>query len=568
MVSVTAPARPLTNADIARRLVEVAQMLQAKGENPYKVRAYRRAAETIAGLGDSVDAMIRAGDDVTVFPGIGKGIAAALREIVLSGKLGQLELLLASVPPEVAALNEHPRLDPQRVARVYKKLGISTLAELNEKFEAGTIGVVFGQRMEEHFRQALRETHHILLFDADELAGQVQRYLVQKCGARRAEIVGEVRRRVEIVGELAFLVESDDFAGTSERLRKFGGGIPLVEQTKADATFQLSNHILLTIHRGTPAQWGLALIAATGSPAHLEALEKTKGPLERWKRSKANLRDEAAAYQAMRLAFIPPELREGGNEIKLAARDALPDLVTTSDIRGELHAHTTTSDGAHTIEQMADAARAKGYDYLGITDHSQSLKIARGVSTDDLWTQIRRIDKINSKLSGFHILKSAEVDILVDGSLDYPDDLLAELDYTICSIHSRFRLGKAEQTERILRAMDHPAFSILGHATGRLLLKRTGYDIDLARVIAHAKSAGCFFEINASPDRLDLSAENVRTVVEAGIKIAICTDAHHIRELDYLRCGIDVARRGGVAKKSVLNTLSWPQLRRALIRRR
>ena len=185
----------------------------------------------------------------------------------------------------------------------------------------------------------------------------------------------------------------------------------------------------------------------------------------------------------------------------------------------------------------------------------------------DLWLQIRRIDKINAKLSGIRILKSAEVDILADGSLDYPDDLLAELDYTICSIHSRFRLGRKEQTDRMLRAMDHPAFSILGHATGRLLLKRSGYELDLERVIAHAKATRCYFEVNASPDRLDLSAENVRLVTSAGIKIAVCTDAHHTRELDYLRCGIDVARRGGVERKMVLNALPWTSLQRAFAKK-
>jgi DNA polymerase (family 10) len=217
---------------------------------------------------------------------------------------------------------------------------------------------------------------------------------------------------------------------------------------------------------------------------------------------------------------------------------------------------------------MAAAAKAKGYEYLGITDHSQSLKIARGVAIAELWTQIRLIDKLNAKGLGIRILKSAEVDILADGSLDYPDDLLSELDYTICSIHSRFRLGRHEQTERVLRAMDHPAFTIFGHATGRLLLKRTGYDLDFERIIEHAKVAGCFFEVNASPDRLDLSAENVRSVSSAGIKIAICTDAHHVRELEYLGCGVDVARRGGVEKAMVLNVAPWSQLQGWLARRR
>jgi DNA polymerase (family 10) len=215
---------------------------------------------------------------------------------------------------------------------------------------------------------------------------------------------------------------------------------------------------------------------------------------------------------------------------------------------------------------MAAAARDRGYEYIGITDHSQSLKIARGVSAEDLWKQIRFIDKLNERMKELEILKSAEVDILADGSLDYPDDLLKELDYTVCSIHSRFGFGKAEQTERILRAMDNRHFTILGHATGRLLLKRPGYEIDIERVIAHAKANGCFFEINSSPDRLDLSADNARLAAMAGVKIAVSTDAHSMRELGLIRCGIDQARRAGLEKTSVLNCRTLKQLRRLFTR--
>ena len=227
------------------------------------------------------------------------------------------------------------------------------------------------------------------------------------------------------------------------------------------------------------------------------------------------------------------------------------------DIRGELHAHSNSSDGSHTIEQMAAAAREKGYEYIGITDHSQSLKIARGVSVQDLWKQVNFIDSLNERLEGIRVLKSAEVDILADGSLDYPANLLRELDYTVCSIHSRFGLGEAEQTERIMRAMDNRYFNILGHATGRLLLKRPGYEIDLERIIRHARKNGCFFEINSSPDRLDLSAEHARRAALAGVKIAVSTDAHSTREFGLVRYGIDQARRAGLEKGSVLNCLRW-----------
>jgi DNA polymerase (family 10) len=253
------------------------------------------------------------------------------------------------------------------------------------------------------------------------------------------------------------------------------------------------------------------------------------------------------------MAFIDPELREGLDEVRKARRGTLPILVTQQDIQGDLHMHTDASDGSNSIEQMAAAAQSVGYAYIGISDHSQSLKIAGGVSEEKLWTQIQKIDQLNERLDGIRILKSAEVDILADGTLDYSDELLGELDYTVCSIHSRFAFGREKQTERILRAMDNRFFTILGHATGRLLLKRPGYEIDMERIALHAKQRGCFFEINSSPDRLDLSTENARVAAELGIFIAISTDAHSIHELGTIRYGIEQARRAGLERTSVLN---------------
>lgn len=549
--------RPLSNAEIAHRLVSYAQVLQAKGENPFKVRAYRRAAQTIKGLSEGIDALVRSGADVTRFPGIGKGIAAALREIVFSGTLGQLELLLSAASPELAAASEYPRLDPRRVARVFKKFGILTVAQLKQKFEEGAIAAAFGVRMADHFRAAFRDSTELLLDDADLLAARLRRFLLDRCGASRVECAGDARRRAETIAELIFVVETSDFPGTLQRLARFGGGIDLVDTTDRDATFQLPGSIMLTIHGATKANWGTAWVVATGAAAHLDELEKVGGLNRRAK-------TEEEVYTSIGLRWIPPELREGRGEVAQAARGELPRLVELGDIRGDLHMHTSASDGLDTIAAMAEAGQARGYDYVGITDHSQSLKIARGVSIARLWAQIRLIDRLNAKLSGIRILKSAEVDILPDGSLDYPDDLLAELDYTICSIHSRFRLSRQEQTERVLRAMDHPAFTILGHATGRLLLKRTGYELDLPRIIAHAKDRRRYFEINADPDRLDLSSDNVRAVAAAGVKVAIGTDAHRASGLDYMRCGIDVARRAGLEKSSVLNTGRLPQLLGAL----
>lgn len=543
----------LSNAEIATQLLSLAQLLSTQGENPFKIRAYRRAAESIKTWPESVDEWVRRDADLTEISGVGKGISGAVREIVQSGSLRHLETLRSAVSPELAALSEFPRLDPKRVLRVYKKLKISSVAELKTKLEEGEIAEQFGARMEHHVRQALEETREMLLFDADEIVPGLQRFLCVKCGAKRAEIAGEFRRRVEVVSELAFVVEADDFPDVVEKFTHYAGHTERVRADDQRAAFRLSSGLLVTLERASAAKWGLALIVATGALAHLEALEAGGYRLEKLARGRESYPTEEAVYRKLGLQSIEPELREGRDEVERAARRELPGLVTVQAIRGELHAHSTSSDGAHSIEAMAEAARERGYAYLGISDHSQSLKIAGGVSEEDLWRQIRSIDKLNTRLKAIRVLKSAEVDILADGSLDYPDELLKELDYTVCSIHSKFGLDRKKQTERILRAMDNPYFTFLGHATGRLLLKRKGYELEFDRLITHAKTAGCYFEINSSPDRLDLSAENARLVREAGIKIAICTDAHSTAELDFIRCGVDQARRAGLEPSEVLN---------------
>ena len=548
----------LSNAEIADRLASLAQLLSAEKENPYKVKAYRRAAAKVRTLPESLQELVHDDADLTRYGGIGDAIAAAIREIVETGTLRKLETLRGQASPALASISQYPRLDPKRVLRVYKKLGIGSVEELREKLESGELERALGLRMAQHVRQGLTETHAILLYRADDLRMAVEEFLLGPCGVRRAELAGEVRRRVEVVEELAFVIETDDFPGVVARLLRYGGRTPLVSSEKVNAVFALPAGVLLRVQQAEEKDWGLQMVACTGSTAHLEKLTKVTGALRGL--AETSFPTEQAFYGKFGLQFIEPELREGHDEVERAAENALPVLVTPQDIQGELHAHSTSSDGSDSIEDMAEAARERGYEYIGITDHSQSLKIARGVTVEDLWAQIRYIDKLNARLRGFYVLKSSEVDILTDGSLDYPDDLLRELDYTVCSIHSRFGLDRQQQTERLLRAMDNRYFNILGHATGRLLLKRPGYEIDMDRVIVQARQNGCFFEINSSPDPLDLSAENARLASDAGVMIAINTDAHGTGELPLIRCGIDQARRAGLAKSAVLNSRPWKEL--------
>jgi DNA polymerase (family 10) len=554
-------AGALSNAEIADRLASLAQLMAAGKENPYKVKAYQRAAQRLRTFSQSIDELVHEDADLTTFPGIGKAIAACIREIVTTGTLGKLEKLRAGASPELAGISQYPRLDPKRVLRVYKKFGISSIEALKERLEAGDIEKVLGLRLAQHLRQGLAESQALLLYRADDLRASVEEFLLARCGVRRAEAAGDYRRRVEVVEELVFVIETVDFAASLEKFSRFGGRTPLVTSDKQEAVFKVSAGLLVRLRKALPEEWGLALLLCTGSKAHLKKLSAVTGSLKALK-SSGQCTAETEVYERFNLTFIEPELREGHDEVERSLSGTLPQLVTLDDIRGELHAHSTSSDGANSIEQMASAAGKRGYEYIGITDHSQSLKIANGVSVADLWKQIRLIDKLNTRLSGIRILKSAEVDILADGALDYPDDLLRELDYTVCSIHSRFGQNKEQQTERVLRAMDNRYFNILGHATGRLLLKRPGYELDLERLITHAKGRGCFFEINSSPDRLDLSAENARAALAAGVKIAVSTDAHSTREFGLVRYGLGQARRAGATKDDVLTCLPWRTLSR------
>jgi DNA polymerase (family X) len=550
----------LSNAEIADRLASLAQLLSTQNENPHKIKAYQRAAANVRTMSESIDELVREESDLTQYAGIGEAISSAIREIVRTGTLGKLERLRSQSSPELASISAYPRLDPKRILRIYKKLNISSVDALRDRLASGEIEKQLGLRMAQHVRQGLTEIHAMLLYKADGLHGAIEEFLIGKCGVRQAEVVGDYRRRVEVIEEMAFVIETDDFPRVVSTLERYGGRTPLVSSSKDAALFALSSGIRLRIQVSSQQDWGLSLVACTGSKAHLKKLTVVTGSLKSLKKEEP-FPTENALYRKFGLGFIEPELREGHDEVEQAARDSLPVLVTAKDIRGELHAHSTSSDGSHSIEQMAAAARDKGYEYTGITDHSQSLKIARGVSVEDLWKQVRFIDRLNDRLNGIRILKSAEVDILADGSLDYPDDLLRELDYTVCSIHSRFGLGKTEQTERVLRAMDNRYFNILGHATGRLLLKRPGYELDIERIIVHAKQNGCFFEINSSPDRLDLCAGNVRLARAAGVRIAVSTDAHSTREFGLIRYGIDQARRAGLERSDVLNCLPWKQLK-------
>lgn len=560
------------NATVADLLRRYAAVLSLEGADRFKLKAYRRAAETIESLPDDLEEFVARGGNLQKLPGIGKAISEIIHEIIRSGSLKKLDQTIAKLSPERAELAAHPRLDPAKIARIYKKLDIKSIKELERNLASGAIREHFGPRMEFHVRHGLDERPRRLLWSVREFASKFEDYLQGLPAVSQVLAVGSLRRKQETVGDLNFLVSGKTASAIFKQAIKFGGVKASKARGRSVRDLTLASGLVVTLQYVPQNVWGLAAIVATGSAAHLEALGSHAAELkipftaEALAKKKIDLSQEEQVYRALALPFIEPELREGRGEVEAAAEDRLPKLIEQSDIRGDLHMHTTASDGTNTIEQMAAAARERGYQYIAITDHSQSLKITNGLTEKRLREHLRNIDQINEQLKGFRILKSAEVDILEDGRLDYSNSMLKQLDFTICSIHSRFSLNRQQQTKRILKAMDNPYFTILGHATGRLLLKREPYELDIERILDHARSVGCFLEINSSPDRLDLSDEHARMAKQRGIKIAINTDAHSIKELDFLSAGIHQARRAWLEAGDVLNTLPLSKLKKAFAR--
>jgi DNA polymerase (family X) len=553
----------VTNAKIAGLLRRYSTALTLQGADRFKVKAYRRAAETVESLPTNLAHAVQSGENPEDLPGIGKAISSVISEIIQTGKIRRLESSLQSLQPELVELASFPGLDPKTVLRVYKKLGIGSIRELKERLGRGEIGQILGSRVEFQIRHGLDERPRMLLWRAKDLAEKLESYLRSMPGVASTSQAGSLRRRKDTIGDLNFLVIGSTADRIFKNFSQFGAVQSWEKLSKVEAAFRLSAGLNVVLHWTRVKNRAASLIVATGSEQHVEQLRKlTPGGIIQ----SMVADDEEAIYRKLGLQFIEPELREGRGEIQAARKKNLPALVEVPDLQGDLHMHTTASDGANSIEEMARAARERGYRYIAITDHSQSLKITNGLTEKRLMEHIRAIEIVNARLKDFVVLKSAEVDILDDGTLDYSNGMLKELDLTICSIHSRFALNKEQQTDRIMRAMDNPHFNILGHATGRLLLKRQGYELDIERIMRHAKDRGCFFEINSSPDRLDLSDEDARLAKELGIKIAINTDAHSIHELEFISAGINQARRGWLERADVLNTLPVSQLLKVIRR--
>ena len=567
---------PVQNAEIAAMFDQTADLLDIKGENQFRVRAYHRAARTIEGLPQSVRSMLSAGADLTELPGIGNDLAGKIADIVKTGHFGLLDQLKKKLPGELGEMAALPGLGPKRVKLLYENLKVRTLDDLRRAIKTGQLHELrgFGPMIQKKLAAALKKPVVVKRFKLAVAEAEAEALVTFLRDGGRVVVAGSYRRRRDTVGDLDILVTSDRGPTVGDKLVGYDNVAEVLAHGPTRTTVVLRSGLQVDARAVPEQSYGAALMYFTGSKAHNIALRALANERD-WKLNEYGLfsgkrriagASEEEVYKKLGLAYIPPELREDRGEIALAKANQLPHLVTSADIRGDLHVHSDWTDGTASIEAMAVAARTRGYAYIALTDHSRRVAMAHGLDPARLSRQIREVDKLNEKFKGFTVLKGIEVDILKDGSLDLPDSILSRLDVVVASVHSFFDLSREAQTERMVRAMQNNHVSIIGHPTGRLLGEREPYDIDMDQVIAAARDLGCALEINAEPDRLDLNDIHSHAAKSKGVKLAISTDAHSVNHYQYIRFGIDQARRGWLTADDVINTRPLADLRKLLKR--
>ena len=573
----------MQNADIARLLGEVADLLEISAGNPFKVRAYRNAARTVADHPDPVDELVRGGEfDLTDLPGIGGGIAKEITALVETGTLPQRQQLVATIPPGLLDLLRIPGLGPKRVKLFHDELKVNSVADLKAALEAGKIAKLpgIGPKLLEKIREGVAaaasgEGHkRIVLHEAEQYARAIVDYLKAGGGIDEIDVAGSFRRRKETIGDLDIVVTSSKPAAVIERFGKFGDVTHVAAQGDTRATVRLSGGLQVDLRVVEPSCFGAAMQYFTGSQAHNIELRK----IAQAKNLKLNEygvfrgskcisgQTERDVYAALGLDWIPPELRENRGEIALAKEHALPALVTQDEIRGDLQMHTDASDGKATLAEMIASARALDYEYIAITDHSPRTSMA-GQTPAEIRAQWKTIDRLNKGLRGFRVLKSVEMDILESGKLDLPDDLLAEADYVVATIHYGLKQSEKQLTDRLLAAIANRWVDAIGHPTGRIVPVRPSYPLDFDVVAKAAAEARCLLEINGS-ERMDLPDTLAAAAKTHGVRFVLSTDAHNQRELGFMRFAVAVARRAGLVAADILNTRPLAEFLKGLRRRR
>jgi DNA polymerase (family X) len=559
----------LRNGEIVRALEAIATLMEIKGEAYYRVLGYQRAAESVGSLGRQVTEV----EDLTQLPHVGPTTAEVIRDLAEDRTPQVLADLLAEIPAGLVEMTHLPTVGPRTVHTLWKELGVESVEELAELEEGQIAGLKgFGKKSEEKILRAAKnynaQERRMLLDTATALGEEMLAFVRSHPSTDRAEVGGSLRRKRETIGDLDIVAASTD----QQALADAFADAPFADEVLAHGpkkVFILRDGVEIDLRIVEPEAFGSLLHHFTGGQAHNIALRERAvkmginiseyGLAEEGTGNYVPVATEEELYGRLGLPYIPPELREDTGEIEAAERGELPDLIEVEDVRGDLHVHTNWSDGKGTIETMAEAAIELGYEYLVFCDHSQSLRVANGLSPERLRAKIEAVRKADASYGEIHLLCGSEVDLLRDGSLDYEDALLAELDFVVASVHTSFNLGEEAMTERIIRAMNNPHVRTIGHPTGRLLNRRDPYEVDVSRLIREAAATNTALEHNAYVDRLDLSVPYMREAINAGVRITIDTDAHDERALSFAKFGVSQARRAWVEKHSVINCLPWSE---------
>jgi len=574
----------MQNAEIARLLTDVADLLEISAGNPFKVRAYRNAARTVADHPDPIAELVSGGEfDITELPGIGGGIAKEITALVATGTLPQRQQLVAMVPPGLLELLRIPGLGPKRVKLFHEQLKVNSAADLKDAVEKGQLTKLpgIGPKLIEKIREGVSDTattaqKRMVLHEAEQYARAIVEYLNAGGGIDEIDVAGSFRRRKETIGDLDIVVTCAPAkaAGIIQRFGKFSEVTQVAAQGDTRATVRLSSGLQVDLRVVEPSCFGAAMQYFTGSQAHNIELRK----IAQAKKLKLNEygvfrgskciagRTEQDVYAALGLDWIPPEMRENRGEIALAKAHELPQLVTLQEIRGDLQMHTDASDGKATLAEMIEAARKLGHAYIAITDHSPRTSMA-GQTPAEIRAQWKAIDRLNQGLRGFRVLKSVEMDILENGKLDLPDDLLADADYVVATIHYGLKQSERQLTDRLLAAIQNRWVDAIGHPTGRIVPVRPSYQLDFDVVAKAAANAKCLLEINGS-ERLDLPDTLAAAAKGHGVRFVLSTDAHNTRELGFMKFAVAVARRAGLTAADIINTRPLPDFLKGLRRSR
>lgn len=566
---------PLNNSDVARSFNMIADLLEIQDENRFRVRAYRDAARTIQSLSTNVRDMVEEGEDLTELSGIGEDLSAKIKEMVDTGRIETLEELKRQVPVGLTELMRIEGLGPKKVKKLWDELDITTPEELEQAARSHMIQEVrgFGEKTEQkildHLEQAHHEERRTKLMEAEQVAEPLTEYLETHASVQRVEVAGSYRRKKETVGDLDVLVISERGSEVSDYFTEYEDVEEVLSKGDTKSSVVLKNDLQVDLRIVPEESYGAALMYFTGSKEHNVAL-RTIAVEEDLKINEYGVfnRDgdmvagetEEEMYGYFDCAYVVPELRENRGEIEAAQKRELPELIELGDIRGDLQAHTTASDGKNSLEEMVEAARAMGYDYFAITDHSDYVRVTGGLNAERLADQIAEVEELDERYEDFKLVKSCEVDIKKNGDLSLPDSILEELDMVLVAVHRYFDLDEAEQTQRVIKALAHPLTDILAHPTTRQIQQRPPIQLDLKAVMEAALEHNSYLEINAQPDRLDLNDLHAKMARDLGLKLSISTDAHVARNLDFMKYGVYQARRGWLEPEDVLNTRPWSEL--------